>query len=146
MSKLATANLMRAAARRIDSLADLARAADPTGERWEAEKVYDESWNVWPLYLMDSEAPINDERKFRTGDWSYPDDQDHGGGIRVNDVFARHIAVWDPPPAKTVARLLRAMAEFVEANFERDVPTVFAAEFERLAREILRDPGMGAHE
>jgi hypothetical protein len=138
VNKLETANLMRMAARRIDSLADLARAADPTGERWEAEKIYDESWNVWPLYLMDHEKPVNDGRTFRSSDWRYPDDQDGTGGIRVNDVFARHIAAWDPPPAKTVARLLRAMADFVEQHAERDVPTVFAAEFERLAREILR--------
>ncbi len=122
----------------VDKAATWAENTDPTGERWEPDKVYDESYSIWPLYLMYSDRPVS------SGDgWQYPPDEGSFGGIRVNGGFADHMALWDPPPARTVARILRQMATWVAAAEERDVPTVLLGEFTQLAKELLREEADG---
>jgi hypothetical protein len=103
--------LLRRAAARMRELAEEAQHYTRRG-RWEAERVYQESWTVIPIGIMDS-------------DYDLPREQRDGDTLtRIHREEAKHIAAWDPIVALTVAVWLDDVAQ-------RDDAMVFSVDHER---------------
>lgn len=90
-----SADLLRRAAARARELAE--GADEWSRGRWQAEKVYDESYTIFPVQVMD---------------WDYDSSADADyKGCRLHQPEAEHAATWDPTVALAVAELLDEIAE-----------------------------------
>lgn len=116
-------DLLRRAAAKMRELAEEAQHYT-RGGRWEAERVYQESWTVIPIGIMDS-------------DYDVPRDQRTGDDLtRIHREEAKHIAAWDPVVALAVALWLEWVVDQIGRGNDVSAVASYARE---VARALLRE-------